>query len=191
VDFRPEYPIRTTRLALRPFVASDVEAMLDLESREDVVQHLPWGVMDRAAAEAQVARRVTQTAITGDHTAIVLAATIPPDDRMIGEFMLQLSSERNRSGEIGWTLHPDVQGHGYALEASRELLRLGFEDLGLHRIMAAADPRNVASTRLMERLGMSREGVFRHVMFKGEWLDDVIYSILEGEWRALGRSERA
>jgi len=167
-------------------VASDVEAMLDLESRDDVVRHLPWGPMDRAAAEGQVARRLTQTAITGDHTAIVLAATIPPDDRMVGEFMLQLASERNRSGEIGWTLHPDVQGHGYALEASRELLRLGFEDLGLHRIIAAADPRNERSTRLMERLGMQREGVFRHVMFKGEWLDDVIYSILEDEWRGFG-----
>ena len=183
MEFRPDYPIRTERLALRPFAETDVDAMLDLESREDVVRHLPWGVMDRAAAEAQVARRLTQTAITGDHTAIVLAATIPPDDRMIGEFMLQLRSERDRSGEIGWTLHPDVQGRGYGLEAARETLRLGFEDLGLHRIMAAADPRNEASTRLMERLGMQREGILRHVFFKDEWLDDVIYSILEDEWR--------
>lgn len=183
MDYQPDYPIRTARLALRPYVPSDIDALFDLESREDVVEHLPWGVMDRAAAEAHLERRLSQTAITGDHTAIVLAATIPPDDRMIGEFMLRLESERNRSGEVGWTLHPDVQGRGYGLEAAREMLRLGFENLGMHRIMAAADPRNEASTRLMERLGMRREGILRHVMFKQRWLDDVIYSILEDEWR--------
>lgn len=77
-----------------------------------------------------------------------------------------------------------MQGHGYGLEAAKALLRVGFEELGLHRIMAAADPRNEPSVRLMERLGLRREGILRHVMFKEEWLDDVVYSILEEEWRA-------
>jgi RimJ/RimL family protein N-acetyltransferase len=185
VQLRPAYPIRLERVVLRPFVASDLAAIMDLESRPDVVRYLMWPVMDRAAAERMLARRLDQTAIDGDDTAIVLAMTVPPSDRMVGEFMLRLSSVEHRQGQIGWTLHPDVQGRGYATEAARELLRLGFDELGLHRISADADPRNGASLRIMERLGMRREADFVDNLFvKGEWVGETHYAILEDEWRA-------
>ena len=189
MHLRPRYPIRTARLALRPFVADDLEALLDLESREDVVRYLPWGLLDREGADALLARRLRQTAIDGDDTAIILAVTIPPGDRAVGEVMLRLGSAAHRQGEIGWTLHPDVQGRGYATEAAAEMLRLGFDGLGLHRITADADPRNLASVRLMERLGMRYEATQRGVAYeKGEWVDEIVYAMLEDEWRSL-RSE--
>lgn len=186
MQLRPSYPIQLERVRLRPFVQTDFDAVADMQSRPDVVRYLMWDVMDHDAVQTFLERRLRQTAIDGDDTAIVLAATIPPSDRVIGEFMLRLSSERHRQGEIGWSLHPDAQGHGYATEAARELLRLGFEDLGLHRIAADADPRNTGSLRIMERLGMRREADYVDAFFlKGEWVGETHYGILEDEWRAL------
>jgi RimJ/RimL family protein N-acetyltransferase len=185
VQLRPSYPIQLERVRLRPFVQSDFDAVHDMQTRPEVVRYLMWDVMDREAVQAFLERRLRQSAIDGDDAALVLAAVIPPSDRMIGEFMLRLSSARHRQGEIGWSLHPDAQGHGYATEAARELLRLGFEDLGLHRIVADADPRNAGSVRIMERLGMRHEALYRDAFFlKGEWVDETHYAILEDEWRA-------
>jgi RimJ/RimL family protein N-acetyltransferase len=191
VEFRPSYPIRTARLALRPYEASDLDAVLEFESREDVVRYLRWGPMDRQAAAELIERRVGQTWIGPNAAAIVVAASIPPEDRVIGEFMLRLTDEASRQGEIGWTLHPAVQGHGYATEGALEMLRLGFDELGLHRITAEADPRNRPSLRLMERLGMRPEAEFRDVeLVKGEWVGAAVHAIMEDEWRGIRSSER-
>jgi RimJ/RimL family protein N-acetyltransferase len=185
LPLRPALPIRTERLVLRPFADADADAVLDMQSRPEFVRYLMWDVMDREAVAAFVERRVRQTAIDGDDTALLLAITVPPSDRVVGELMLRLSSSRHRQGEIGWSLHPDAQGHGYATEAAREGLRLAFEDLGLHRVVADADPRNTGSIRIMERLGMRHEALYREAFFlKGEWVDETHYGILEDEWRA-------
>ena len=195
MQFRPGYPIRLERVLLRPFVQSDFDAVYDMQSRPELVRYLMWDVMDRDAVQTFLERRLRQHSIDGDDSALVLAATIPPSDRVIGEFMLRVSSERHRQGEIGWSLHPDAQGHGYATEAAQELLRIAFQDLGLHRIVADADPRNTGSLRIMERLGMRHEALYREAFFlKGEWVDETHYAILEDEWRALttrgGRGSR-
>jgi len=191
LPLRPTYPIQLERVRLRPFVASDFDAVADMQSRPEVVRYLMWDVMDRDAVQAFLDRRLRQSAIDGDDSAIVLAATIPPSDRVIGEFMLRLSTARHRQGEIGWSLHPDAQGHGYATEAARELLRMAFDDLGLHRVVADADPRNTGSIRIMERLGMRHEALYREAFFlKGEWVDETHYAILEDEWRARKPARR-
>ena len=70
-------------------------------------------------------------------------------------------------------------------EAATELLRLGFEDLGLHRIVGRCDGRNEASIALMDRLGMRKEAHLKENEFvKGEWTDELIYAILRREWQA-------
>ncbi len=69
------------------------------------------------------------------------------------------------------------------------MLRLGFDDLGLHRIIGRCDARNTASARLMERLGMRREAHFReNEWFKGEWGDELIYAMLDREWSERQRN---
>ena len=142
-------------------------------------------VPDRDGAVARVQRCLGETAIDETTSRIVLAATIPPDNRVIGEFMLKRHSAEHRQGEIGWLLHPDVHGRGYATEAARELLRLAFGELGLHRIIAEADSANGPSVAVMRRLGMRHEADLREDHWsEGEWGDSTVYSILEGEWRA-------
>jgi RimJ/RimL family protein N-acetyltransferase len=102
---------------------------------------------------------------------------------LIGDFTLAWRSREHQLGEIGFELHPDHQGKGYATEATAVLLRLGFEELGLHRIIGRCDGRNLASARLMERLGMRREAHLReNELIKGEWTDELVYAMLASEW---------
>lgn len=89
-----------------------------------------------------------------------------------------------RALNYGWSIHPGAQGRGYATEGAREMLRLGFEEFGLHRIVAECDPRNAASIRVMEKLGMRREADHIDAMFlKGEWVGSTVFAMLESEWR--------
>jgi RimJ/RimL family protein N-acetyltransferase len=87
--------------------------------------------------------------------------------------------------ELGWVLHPDHTGQGYATEAVSELLRLCFDELGLRRLTADCFAGNQASWRLMERVGMRREiHTLRESLHRsGEWLDGLGYALLADEWR--------
>jgi len=177
-------PLRTARLTLRPYEASDLGFLSDMFGRDDVCRYLPWAPMDLEQARAKVEQRVQQTRIDAERKALVLAAVDAATGRQIGEVMLRRESAENAQGEVGWSFHPDFQGHGFATEASREMLRVGFEELALHRIMAECDPRNGASIRVMEKLGMRREALFIDSWFlKGEWVSSATYAILESEWR--------
>jgi RimJ/RimL family protein N-acetyltransferase len=177
------HPIHTDRLILRPYEPTDLDGIHAMFSLEDVCRYLPWGPMD-------LEQRFTQTRIDAEGDAVVLAAVEAETGRHVGEFMLRLKDEPNGHGEIGWSLHPDVHGRGLATEGAGAFLRLGFEDLGLHRIEADCDARNLASTRVMDRLGMRREAHFLEYAFvKGEWADEFLYAILASEWR--GERDRA
>ena len=99
--------------------------------------------------------------------------------------ILAFASAEHRAGEIGYIVHPDHQGLGYSTEACREVLRIAFDDLGLHRVIGRLEPRNVASARVLEKLGMRREALFvDNEMIKGEWQSEAVYAILDREWRA-------
>jgi RimJ/RimL family protein N-acetyltransferase len=182
----PTYPLRTERLSLRAYRSDDIENVVSMFGREDVSRYLNWEPMDREAATALVERRLHQTRIEHEGDGIVLVAEERDDGVFVGELMLRMSSEASRQGEIGWSVHPDMQGRGYATEGAREMLRVGFEELGLHRIVAECDPRNEASIRVMEKLGMRREAHHLDAMFlKGEWVGSLVYAMLEDEWRTL------
>lgn len=180
----PDLPIATERLLLRPYELGDLDALHDMFGREDVCRYLPWPPMDLDQARAKIAQRVRQTRIDADGEGIVLAALEAATGRYVGEFMLRLTNAESRQGEVGWSLHPDAHGRGFATEGAREMLRVGFEELGLHRITAGADPRNTASLRVMDRLGMRREAHFVESWFlKGEWVGELVCALLESEWR--------
>jgi RimJ/RimL family protein N-acetyltransferase len=181
----PAYPLVTERLHIRPYRPDDLEAVLSMFGREDVSRYLNWEPMDREAATTLLERRLSQTRIAKEGDGLALAAAERETDRFVGEVVLRLTSEVSRQGEVGWSVHPGAQGRGYATEAAREMLRLGFEELGLHRIVAECDPRNEASIKVMEKLGMRREAHHLEAMFlKGEWVGSIVYAILASEFRA-------
>lgn len=175
-------PIKTERLVLRPFTERDEADMFEFESRPDVARYLFNEPRTREDNARELAVRVKQNALRKEGDTLMLAIDL--DGKVIGYTLLIWLSEQNRQGEFGYVLHPGHHGKGYASEAAVEMLRLGFERLGLHRIIGRCDPRNTASARLMERLGMRREAHFiESEIFKGEWGGELHYAMLAAEWR--------
>jgi len=182
--FLPDYPIETPRLRLRPFTRGDVEAVFAYRQREDVARYLFDEPMSRESCAEAVQARVGQIGFEQEGDKIFLAAERLEDAAMIGEVSLILRSMEARQAELGYIFNPDFHGSGYATEACRALLALGFDGAGMHRIYARCDARNIASWKVMERLAMRREAHFReHVMVKGAWNEEFIYAMLEDEWR--------
>ena len=188
---RPTYPILTARLALRPFRAADLEALHAIQSREDVARFLYWEPRTREQVAETLEARAGQIALLAEGDGLVLAVERRGSGALIGSVNLIWVSAEHRQGEIGFVFHPDHQGQGLAGEAAAELLRLGFDGLGLHRIVGRCDARNGASARLMERLGMRREAHFReNEWVKGKWDDEYVYAVLAREWVARATGAR-
>ncbi|MFG3437427.1 GNAT family N-acetyltransferase [Nonomuraea sp. NPDC047897] len=180
---KPDYPIHTDRLLLRPLTPADLPAVHAYESRPDVARYLYWEPRDLDAVRTFLHKKTTCTALHDEGDALDLAITLRHNGQVIGNGLLMWTSKQHRQGEIGYVLHPDHHGHGYATETGRALLHLGFDGLGLHRIVGRIDGRNTASARVLEKLGMRREAHLVHnEHVKGEWTDEVIYAMLETEW---------
>jgi RimJ/RimL family protein N-acetyltransferase len=183
VQFAPDYPIRTERLALRPFRRGDVDAVYSYRSRPDVSEYLFDRPMTHEDCTEAVQTRAGQIAFSGEGDKILLAVERRDDARLIGEVSLIWRSVPDLQAEVGYIFHPDAHGQGYASEAARALCAFGFEVMGLHRIYARCDARNGASERVMQRLGMRKEAHFReHMQVKGRWDEELIYAVLEDEW---------
>jgi RimJ/RimL family protein N-acetyltransferase len=181
---RPTYPIETERLLLRPLRPSDADAVFAYQSRADVVRYIPYDArtLEEVQQRLSAPDRVRST-LEEAGQAILLAVVRRADDVLVGDVMLAWTSAEHRTGEIGYVFDPVQHGHGYATEAAAALLRLGFEDLDLHRIVARVDARNDASAAVLRRLGMRQEAhLVENEWFKGEWTDELDFAILAGEW---------
>ncbi|MBD3924100.1 GNAT family N-acetyltransferase [Nocardioides cavernae] len=174
----PGWPLRTERLLLRPFRAGDEAALTEAWADEAYTSMLLSGTMN----EAEVAEMVRRRTQPGDGHFVGLV--VEHGGEVVGDSVLILQGTGLSEGEIGWTILPQHAGRGYATEAARAVLRLGFEHYGLRRIVANLDARNDRSAALCERLGMRRE-VHRLSDFwsKGRWTDSYEYALLREEWR--------
>ena len=93
-------------------------------------------------------------------------------------------SDEHKTGEIGFSFDPASQGRGYATEAARALIDFGFGGMGFHRVIGRLEARNTASARVLEKLGMRREAhLVENEWVKGEWQSELVYAMLEHEWR--------
>ncbi|GAB3436981.1 GNAT family N-acetyltransferase [Actinophytocola sediminis] len=180
---RPDYPIETVRLTLRPFAERDLDALHAYQKLPEVARYLLNDPRDLAATAEVLARRRTVTTLARAGDILVLAVVLRETGELVGEVNLAWLSESDRQGEFGFVFHPDHHGHGYAREAAVEMLRLGFDGLGLHRIIGRCAGSNTASARLMAKLGLRREAHFvQNAQIKGEWADEIVYAMLAKEW---------
>ena len=176
-------PIRTERLILRLMTPGDVDDVHAYQSREDVCRYLLHEARTRDEVVEAVAKYVAATTLAAEDDWIEPAIEL--DGRVIGHMYLRITSLESLGAEIGWTLHPDFFGKGYASEAATATLDLAFGELGLHRVRAELDPRNDASIALCRRLGMREEAFFvKDLMFRGDWAGTGVYAVLEEEWAA-------
>ena len=177
--------VETARLILRPFNADDFDDLYAYQSRPDVARYLTWEARDRAQARRALEEQCAETTLDAEGKWLTFAVVWREANRVVGEVGLKWLSRKHRQGETGFVFNPEYHGRGLATEAAEAMLALGFGKLGWHRIIGSCDPRNRASARLMERIGMRKEAHFVHSLFlKGEWVDELVFAILDQEWRA-------
>jgi len=182
---RPRYPVTTPRLLLRPLTPADADGLLAYRSLPDVCRYVPFEPMTRGEVLERIAGRWSRTELTGEGQALILGMQVRDTGALAGDVMLAWHSLHHACGEIGYVLNPELGGRGYATEAADALLRLGFDGLGLHRIIARIDERNEPSARLARRLGMRQEArLVENELFKGEWSTELDFAMLDREWRA-------
>lgn len=183
MQLAPSYPLVTPRLTLRPVSAADVDEMLTYRGRADVCRYLPFPPMTRPVLLERMASGLDRTELTGPGQALTLGVRLAASGALLGDVVLFFHTEEHAAGELGYVFAPEAAGRGYATEACREVLRLAFAELGLHRISARLDARNESSARLARRLGMRQEAHFvQDEWFRGEWSDTDVYAMLEREW---------
>ena len=177
-----DLPLETPRLIMRDFKKSDLKAVHAYSSLEEVSRFLVWGP-NTLAQSREAIEGFIEDQRASPREIFDLAVTLKPKRVLIGGAGVRIIDRDNLTGEIGYTLHPDFWGYGLAVEAAGALLEAGFHALGLQRIVATCDQRNKASARVMERLGMRREGVFRgSKVIQGHWRDEFLYAILAEEF---------
>jgi len=183
--FRPDYPVRTPRLALRPFTPDDLYPLHEFHQLPEIARYLHHEPRNRAQVSVLLQAKIAGSSLSADGKALCLAAELAATGELVGDCTLFWLSRPHQQGEIGFIFHPGFQGRGLATEAAAALLRLGFDGLGLHRIIGRCDSRNRRSARVLERIGMRREAhLAENEFIKGEWTDELIYAILRREWQA-------
>jgi RimJ/RimL family protein N-acetyltransferase len=179
------FPVTTQRLRLRLFEDRDLAMLHEMQSDPDLVRYVPYEPRSLEQVRASLDERLSSPPMDGDRQVLRLVAERLNDGEFVGELTLMLQSVADRQGEFGFILRRSQQGQGFASEGARALLRLGFEWLGLHRMIGQCDPANTASANLMRKLGMRQEAHLREFeIFKGEWGDLLVFAMLEDEWRA-------
>jgi len=179
-----DWPVRTERLTIRPAAQRDALPTFAFRSLPEVAQWMTAHPTDPQAWVDGFEERLTDTLV------------VERDGVVIGDLMLRVEDpwaqaevREQAAGtqiEIGYVFDPAHAGRGYATEAVREELRICFEDLGIRRVVAQLFADNLASRRLLERLGLRREQHTRQDSLhrSGQWLDGMMYAILAEEWRA-------
>jgi len=185
LNYEIRQQVETDRLVLRPFRECDAVAVHAYQSLPEVAQYQFWEPRSLDEIRTKLTEWMTLNRLDGAGT-LELAVETRTGGDLIGDVMLQVTDAQARQGMVGFSFYPDHQGKGYASEAVRALLKIGFADLDLHRIHGRCDARNLRSWRLMERLGMRREAHFReHALFKGGWDEEFYYALLQREWREM------
>ncbi|WP_341953571.1 GNAT family protein [Salinibacterium sp. TMP30] len=180
--------LSTERLSIRPASLEDEASTWQFRRLDDVNDWLT-GTPDTAEGYHELFRDPIRLSTT-----VIVELNSDHGGKVIGDFMFRIEDAwaqldvaeqaQGRQVELGWVLDPHFTGHGYATEAVRELIRYGFENLGVHRIVADCFLDNEASWRLMERVGMRREKHAVRDSFhrSGGWMDTVAYAILDDEY---------
>ncbi len=168
--------INTSRLMIRKFSTNDWQDVFRYTSNSEVMHYIPEGVMTEEKAKQFV---LTNRGENAEYFPVILAE----ENKLIGHLVF-FKYFGAHTYEIGWVFDPDYCNKGYASEAAKAMLAYGFEHMKLHRIIATCQPENIPSYKVMEKIGMRREGYFKKCIPAGDgWWDEYYYAILREEWK--------
>lgn len=174
--------LKSERVILREMEEKDWIDVHKYASQEKVCQYQPWGPNSEQESEEFV-NQILIDVKKDPRSRFVFAVVLDESTEMIGAGEINIRDYSNRVGEIGYIVNPQYWGMGFATEVANLLIEYGFNDLNLHRIYATCDPRNIGSSKVLEKVGMIKEGKMREdLLLKDGWRDSLLYSILEHEW---------
>ena len=175
--------IQSERLTLREFQADDLDAVHSYGSDLEVVRYMPWGPNSEEETR-DFLERAQSYAAADPRVGYELAVVQTSADRLIGGIGLDANDQQ---AMLGYCFARPAWGQGFATEAVRLILDFAFNTLDVHRVWAGCDSENAASARVLEKVGMRREGCFKHdYQIRGVWRDTLAFAILSDEWAALG-----
>jgi [ribosomal protein S5]-alanine N-acetyltransferase len=174
--------IKTARLLLREFQASDLDKLFMMERREDFRRYR-GEPMSREETADRLRLKISD-AQANPRVRYYLAVILPPSDHVIGQISARVIQPYIREWEVTWNIHPNYWGKGYATEGARAILDMVFRQMNGHRAIAICHTENHASIRVAEKVGMQREGRTRQtILIAGVWHDEYLYSLLEEEYK--------
>lgn len=176
-----ELRLETPRALLREYSVDDVDDC-ELYTRDpEVCRYMIWGPNGPGETQAFLEQAVRDRR-ANERKIYEFALVNRRDGRVAGGVGTRITNVEQREGDIGYVLRRDLWGRGIGTEAARAVLDFAFDTLGLHRVWATADPENTASIRVLEKLGMQREGIFRrHIFVRGAFRDSAVYAIIEDD----------
>ena len=176
--------LETSRLVLREIRDTDIADIHFLISNAKVAEFNTLGIPEDTTISKTIVQGILDDQRKDSRTKYGWIIRLKANDQFIGEIGLDLGIPRYKIAEIHYSLLPSFWGNGYAIEAAKRVLAFGFDTLHLHRIEAGVATQNVKSVKLLERLGMTREGRKRKVLpIRGGWMDNFHYAILEADER--------
>ncbi|WP_309057122.1 GNAT family protein [Streptomyces sp.] len=180
--------LHTARLRLRPFADGDAASLYALHSDAHAMRYWdspPWTEPARAQRFLTVCRTIEE-----EGTGARLAVERVRDGAFLGWCGLTSWNPDFRSASLGYAFDVAAWGRGYATETAHAVLRWAFDTLDLNRVQAETDTRNVASARVLEKLGFVREGTLREdCVVNGEVSDSWVFGLLRREWPATAGRE--
>ncbi|GAA1792073.1 GNAT family N-acetyltransferase [Agromyces lapidis] len=177
----PTPTLETERLRLRPFADADADVLFALNSDAEVLRYWdspPW--TDRTSVERfMVGCRRMEEEGTGARVAIERKS----DQAFVGWCTFNSWNPDFKSASLGYCFTQAAWGHGYATESARAVLAWAFDALDLNRVQSETDTRNLASARVLEKLGFEREGTLREdCIVNGDVSDSWVYGLLRRDW---------
>ncbi len=175
--------LETRRMILRQFTQDDFEAVHSYGSVPENIIYMPFSPNTQEDTRAFLIRSIAAAEETPCRN-YQYAAVLRDTGKLIGGCGVNLSGDE---AEIGWLLHRDFWKQGFGPEMGRALLAFGFDELHMHRIIARCDAENYGSYRVMEKIGMRREGLFldarlANKLSHNKYSDELYYAILKEEW---------
>ncbi|WP_195837895.1 GNAT family N-acetyltransferase [Tissierella pigra] len=174
--------VETDRLILREFIEIDIQEVHEYGSDPDVSEYEPWSPNTLKQTEEFV-KRCIEYQHQKDRVDFELAVIKKNSNKLIGACGLHISDKEDREGWIGYAINKLYWRKGYGTEIAKKLLYIGFNEFKLHRIYATCDPNNLGSEKILQKIGMKKEGCLRkHMWCKDRWRDSLLYAILEEEY---------
>jgi len=174
----------TKRLMLLEITNDDLQDIHQLLSIPEVDEFNTFGIPNLLEDTEKHVNQIIKHQSKVPRDSYTWKIILKSSNQFIGLTGFVLSNDKYKLGEIYYKFHPKYWGNGFATELSKRLVILGFGEFNLHKVEAGVATENIKSIRVLEKIGMTREGLRRKILpIRGEWKDNYHYAIVEDDKR--------